>query len=134
MSEYYKIFNWVDILGPICNYAWPIYENIYTFKIKYNIFHIYNIWTFLFYFFSLGSGKKNFFFPICTFIFLLHLLSPKLLSLFILLLDYISHFFSLYLSHQGLFSNLDNLSVSEHLLNNQEKLIFIVLWRVIWVT
>lgn len=104
-------------------------------KIKYNYIFIFIIFTdFSVLFFSLGSRKKHFFFSICTFIFLLHLLSPKVLSLFILLLDYISHFFSSYLSHQELFQTLIIYLSLNIYLNNQEKLIFIVLWRVIWVT
>ena len=113
-----------------------LWKYLLLLKIKYNYIFIFIIFIdFSVLFFSLGSGKKHFFFffPICTFIFLLHLLSPKLLSLFILLLDDISHFFSSYLSHQELFQTLIIYLSLNIYLNNQEKLIFIVLWRVIWV-
>lgn len=122
MNEYYKILSWVDI--------WILHQFKRIFvliKIQYKSIFIFIIFIDFYIIFFSWAQKKPFFF-FYTFIFLLHLYSPKLLYL----LDDISHFCSSSFS-LAIVSNPDNICFWKFILKNLKKLIFIALWRVIWV-
>lgn len=122
MNEYYKILSWVDI--------WILHQFKRIFvliKIQYKSIFIFIIFIDFYIIFFSWAQKKPFFF-FYTFISLLHLYSPKLLYL----LDDISHFCSSSFS-LAIVSNPDNICFWKFILKNLEKLIFIALWRAIWV-
>lgn len=123
MNEYYKILSWVDI--------WILHQFKRIFiliKIQYKSIFIFIIFIDFYIIFFSWAQKKPFFFSFYTFIFLLYLYSPKLLYL----LDDISHFCSSSFS-LAIVSNPDDICFWKFILKNLEKLIFIALWRVIWV-